>query len=340
MEEKRRQSGNFIYQRRDLADQAKGPNRPRRDLKPVIHSSKPGDELIPLERVKAASRAGKDVSTAVPEANGPPKSPASSGSALEPRRFHMSRNAIVPRPALSSGISKKSRHSSPAIFVERSRKRKVANAVEREMARGASAMDVQVTPQRLPKRPGADKKQPPASQKPTDKAKPGLPPSLMHRWTVDQDQFVREMEEFTLQEIGRNIDSMNQQSKAEPPASKQGPTSPQGMKFKPKAPLKRYAERHPEVAAAAKQTNKDVDMDIEDSDIDEDDYVIETYIRVPATTLGDAVPPETIGLLVFGTEQDVEFFYGNEDDSDDDWAEDDEDENGEFLQDVIMPNCL
>lgn len=337
MEEKRRQSGNFIYQRRDLADLAKGPSRPRRDIKPVIHSSKPGDELIPLDRVKAAARIDRDASASAQEANVAPNSPPPPRGAVEPRRFHMSRNTVAPHPALGSGISKKSRHSTPAIFVERSRKRKVADAVAKEMA-GSAAMEGAATQQRLPKRPGADKKQPSAPQKPA--GKPSLPPSLLHRWTVDQDQFIREMEEFTLQEIGQNIDRINGQSKAESPASRDGPESPQGMKFKPKAPLKRYAERHPEAAAAAaeQQSIKDVDMDVEDSEIDEDDYIIETYVRVPATTLGDAVPPETIGLLVFGTDQDVEFFYGNEDDSDDDWAEDDEDENGTSPFVIFMDN--
>ena len=241
----------------------------------------------------------------------------------------MSRNSIVPHPVISSGVSKKARHSSPAIFVERSRKRKVADAAVEELARG-NGMDVEAPKQRLPKRPGTARNQAPAPQTAGEKVKPNLPPSLLHRWTVDEDQFVREMEEFTLQEIGQNIARINEQSRAAPPATTQTPASPQGSKFKPKAPSKRYAERHPEVAAADEQAAKDVDMEVEDSDVDEDDYVIETYVRVPAATLGDAVPPETIGLLVFGTEQNVEFFYGNEEDSDDEWQEDEEDENGTF----------
>ena len=62
---------------------------------------------------------------------------------------------------------------------------------------------------------------------------------------------------------------------------------------------------------------------------DDDDYVMETYERVPASRLRDqAVPASRVGLLVFDTEPDkADFFYGEEGDSDDEFPEDDENEN-------------
>lgn len=73
-----------------------------------------------------------------------------------------------------------------------------------------------------------------------------------------------------------------------------------------------------------------MDIDVEGASTDDEDYVLETYERVPAERLRDqAVPAHRVGLLVFDTEPDmVEFFYGNESDSEEDYLEDDEDENG------------
>jgi hypothetical protein len=44
--------------------------------------------------------------------------------------------------------------------------------------------------------------------------------------------------------------------------------------------------------------------------------------------MGDHVPPQSVGLLVFDKDPDIEYFYGEGDDSEDEWAEDEEDENG------------
>jgi hypothetical protein len=97
-------------------------------------------------------------------------------------------------------------------------------------------------------------------------------------------------------------------------------------KYRPKAPAKRFAERHPEVVSPRKG-DRDMHMD-GDSETEDEDYVMETYVRVPAHTLEAPVPPEQLGVLVFDQGSDVEYFYGLEDDSEDEYLEDEEDSNG------------
>jgi len=147
------------------------------------------------------------------------------------------------------------------------------------------------------------------------------------------DELARDMEAYTLSHITANLDRMDVGNSRVRTAD-QSPGSAKKSRFKPKAPATRFAERHPEYVAErerAKAAAVDIVMADKDSDsTDDDDYVLETYERVPASRLRDqAVPPHRVGLLVFDTEPErTEFFFGNEGDSSDEFLEDDEDENG------------
>lgn len=103
-------------------------------------------------------------------------------------------------------------------------------------------------------------------------------------------------------------------------------------KYRPRAPAKRFAERHPDVVSPGRDDGEvgGVEMDGDDggSETGDEDYVMETYVRVPAHTLEAPVPPEQLGVLVFDQGSDVEYFYGLEDDSEDEYLEDEEDSNG------------
>jgi hypothetical protein len=140
--------------------------------------------------------------------------------------------------------------------------------------------------------------------------KPKLPPSLINNRNIEQ-----EMNDFILREIKHNVAQLEAE-----PKPKATP-----VKYRPKAPPKRYAERHAEQVSPSRG-EEDVDMDA--SETEEDDYVVETYERVPAHALRDSVPAEQVGLLVFDEETDVEYFYGAGNDSSDEYDEDDEDSNG------------
>jgi hypothetical protein len=89
----------------------------------------------------------------------------------------------------------------------------------------------------------------------------------------------------------------------------------------------RYAERHPE----AKVDNDGMDIDeemTEDEDIDDSDYIIDTYIRMPAEALETSDSPTNIGLLILESQPDIDEFYREDEESDEEEEDDEEDENG------------
>jgi hypothetical protein len=154
----------------------------------------------------------------------------------------------------------------------------------------------------------------------------------MRREGVNMEELSRVMDSWTLNEINKNIDKMEE-------IEKKSKSSPVMSRFRPKAPKQRYFERHPEhrgeqgLEKGARQAAAAAVMDIDSEyTTDDDDYVIETYERVPAERLRDeVVPAHRVGLLVFDTEPDmVEFYYGNENDSEEEFLEDEEDEDGKW----------
>ena len=70
-------------------------------------------------------------------------------------------------------------------------------------------------------------------------------------------------------------------------------------------------------------------MDV-DMDEDEEDFIVETYVRVPVEQLGIGSQEHSVGLLVLEGQVDVEEFYGEEDESDSDLYDEEEDENGKW----------
>jgi hypothetical protein len=99
-------------------------------------------------------------------------------------------------------------------------------------------------------------------------------------------------------------------------------------KHKPKPPAQRFAQRHPEKAAALAAYGETHDGDA--MDIDTDEYVYDTYVREPIIPDADGKLPEptgTVGFLVIGEED--EDWWNGEDESDKEFDTDDEDENAE-----------
>lgn len=270
-----------------------------------------------------------------------------------PRHFHMSRPDMMgasnyPTRRNHPGISKK--RSAPALFVERKSKR-VPSKKFQSIAHGlsidapqtshgdptiqphASALgdtESHVVDVKQRKKPGLARQ---AQMTGAEASKKELPTTMMNRWNVDLDQLAADMNAFTMEQIGLNLkrqeaDDKRQKERAAAQRARLA-TQSSPSRFKPKAPAKRYAERHPELRSAAAADNDMANAGIENSDTDEDDYVIETYIRVPASTMSKKnVAANDVGLLVFDEEPDMEYFYGGNEDSDDDFVEDEEDENG------------
>jgi hypothetical protein len=103
---------------------------------------------------------------------------------------------------------------------------------------------------------------------------------------------------------------------------------PLPSKHKPKAPAQRFAQRHPEKAAAL--AAKEVHGDGDAMDIDSDDYVYDTYVRETIMPDADGKLPEptgTVGFLVIG--EDEEDWWNGDDESDKEFDTDDDDENAE-----------
>ncbi|KAK0646566.1 hypothetical protein B0T16DRAFT_164944 [Cercophora newfieldiana] len=344
----------WIYQRKQAGAQtAESTAVPA----PVTQPTTEGDENRRIKSLRKPTTKNAATPAPAPE-------PLESNSAANERvrRFHLSKEQLS-LPAVATATSKK--RGAPALFVERSAKKHKESAEPKtptlpqtlatasnnapdgerpstptSPGRMAAATAAQLPNQSTYKRPGARAR----TNKDAPAAKPTLPPSLLNRGGLDMDELTRDMEAYTLSHITANLDRMDfDSSRTRNASSSPSPAKP--SRFKPKAPEKRFAERHPEYAAererakaaAADMVMADYDGDSTD---DDDDYVTETYERVPASRLRDqAVPPHRVGLLVFDTEPErTEFFFGNEGDSSDEFPEDDEDENAENYYTADYPD--
>jgi hypothetical protein len=187
-----------------------------------------------------------------------------------------------------------SRARSKHVFIERH-----AAAQSDVTANGQPAPSAEPAPQETPrprKRPGASSALKNSSVLP---AQPAAQPT---------EQDVRQLEAFSHQV---------EHEESRPDAA----LSP--SKHKPKAPALRFAERHPEKAAA-------LDSSSDAMDVDSDDYVIDTYIREAILPDADGklpTPTGTVGFLVIGAED--EDWWNGEDESDREFDTDDDDENAE-----------
>ncbi|RYP63373.1 hypothetical protein DL771_009309 [Monosporascus sp. 5C6A] len=350
---KRHRSEVFVYRRQgDEAPFAKIPTPPQ---KPVVHISQPSSQDATFQRPKRRDTF-EDASDNGP-ANDLPTTTGAGGTsavkALEPRRFHLSRPdamSAAEYPPTHGGVSKK--RSAPALFVERRIKKLASRPGEKLQSTPSTATAQDVAPTSEQNVPGSQSN-PPVSgsadvgeaeprkyKKPgvtrlagkgtTPKAKTQLPQSMTDRWNVDMDRMAEEMNAFALEQIGLNLQKAEEEQKQRLRPAKGGQSNSQ-LKYKPKALTKRYSERHPEPApeGAAEPVDKEMaDADVGLSETD-DEYIIETYVRVSASKMGDNVPPQNVGLLVFDEEPDIAYFYGEGSDSEDEWAEDEEDENAE-----------
>lgn len=231
----------------------------------------------------------------------------------------------------------KKRSSSPAVFVERSRRKNNSKLPQNvtttdstpagevssdHSTREQSPVSTAEEPKQVFKKPGTSRVKPTQKDAPT-RAPP--PASFAHPQGEDIGQRTHDMDQWVLNEIGANLHEMEVEKK-----------EAQRPRFKPKAPAKRWAERHPEEAASLQPPTPEgdsamTDVSDEAADDDDDDWIIEEYVRIPAKSMGVDVSPAEVGVLVLEGDEDTTLFFGLEHDEDDDYAEDDEDENGRSL---------
>lgn len=238
----------------------------------------------------------------------------------------------------ATGITKKGKHG-PTVFVEATRKLRIPKT-RRSLAASQALLlpEADVPPtsastqppdeERQLKKPGvANRARAGQQEQQAPPVRAPLPASLVNRHTEDMDKIATDMNQWVLNEIGANLHSMEQEKQAH------------AAKFKPKVPVKRYQERHPDLAPPpvlephdkTSEAQADTAMgDASDEEDDDDEWIIEEYIRIPAKSVALDVSPGDVGILVLDEEEENMLFFGSAADDDDDMAEDEEDENGMY----------
>ncbi|KAG5914430.1 hypothetical protein E4U42_000485 [Claviceps africana] len=324
---KRHLSGrNWAYQRRETtASQTAPPDT--KSTRPVIHVSTP-DQVRNLHKAPNHGKASRE-----PE----PLARDKTGHA-EPRRFRVSRAMLAKRAVNQNhgaGVASKKLRYGPAVFIESTRKdaasrpkrRLTADQPPEQVASPTAAphpaAQETVVEQRQLKRPGVACRGGSAAtaRQPQPTHRTPLPDSFTSRHDEDMDRIARDMNQWVLNELGANLQSMEQDKRP--------------LRFKPKSPAKRYHERHPEQAQAGQAPRvpqvglgRHEPSDDEDDD-DDDEWVIEEYVRIPAHSVAADALSTDIGILVLEDDEESNLFFGSTPDEDDEFGEDDEDENAE-----------
>lgn len=246
------------------------------------------------------------------------------------RRFHISRT-----PATQEGQSRK-RKIVPTVFVERRvRSKTPEDPNQQKPTQPLLQASQSAAPAQPQKRPGRNARTPvprtpdatPSKASSTlPERSTAVPSALRNRWDVNSEDLVAQMQAYTLQEIGYNLT----EAETTKPSSGE-PSTPLSNrfgsnKFKPTAPKLRYSQRHPEEARAVTNESMEVEYDSDVEMNSDEDYVVDTYIRVPVDTL--QLTTSNIGLLVLDSEVDIEEFYRGDEESDEEDDLEDEDENG------------
>jgi hypothetical protein len=247
----------------------------------------------------------------------------------EPRRFHLSRDTTSNPAGRIRGAK-----GPPAVFIERRRlagPRAKLSDVRTPRKPGPKPEDFSINQKGV----GEQKTRLPSSSTETQSTSTAplrnvrLPSGKIIPGDVDSSTLAAEMQAYTLKEIGRNLAEASSSENLS--ASTSVIRARQVSSFKPKAPALRYHERHPEQTGAMnekKEYNQDEIMaDAADVDGDESDYVMETYVRMPAEMF-DLQEQKNVGVLVLDSQPDIDDFYNDDSDTDSEIYDEEEDENG------------
>ncbi|KAL5119350.1 hypothetical protein ACEQ8H_002837 [Pleosporales sp. CAS-2024a] len=145
--------------------------------------------------------------------------------------------------------------------------------------------------------------------------RPAAKPALQHRQPPAPEPSARHVRE--LEALCKQVEKEDSLLIPLPPPSK----------HTPRAPAQRFAQRHPDKAAALAAADS---THCNAMDIDTDEYVYDTYIREAVILDANGRLPEptgSVGVLVIG--QDDEDWWNGDDESDGEFNTDDEDENAE-----------
>lgn len=255
--------------------------------------------------------------------------------ATQVRRFHMSRTPTGTLRSTAEGQTRK-QGVQPAIFIERK-----GSGEKPQETLGPIAAQPELP--RLQKKPGLAARSQAAPGGLTGKQNPAqvlatnplnrnvrLPSGLTMPWDVNSEQLAAEMQAYTLQEIGKNLAEAEATRTEAQLTTKDVKMKKQQSRFKPKKPALRYHERHPNEVLDV-PFRMDTEDRCSDEEMDNDsEYIIDTYVRMPAEALETSEGEKNIGLLVLDSQPDIDRFYLEDSDSSEEEEDDDEDENGKF----------
>lgn len=226
-------------------------------------------------------------------------------------------------PLSNSLTGKRKPDQTPIVFSERRVKRTREDAFKPSES---PAILLPPEPARPLKKPGRGARTLPKSA--VESPRPATPTSGFNiqapsgavlPWDVDSEKLAAEMQAYTLQEIGRSL------AATESPPRKESTKLSTPTKFKPKQPKLRYHERN-----GIPDSNMQVEQTMEDEEMEDGDYIIDTYIRMPANAVASNINEEqNFGLLVLDGDADIDEFYKDLVDSDEEDEEEEEDENAE-----------
>jgi hypothetical protein len=250
------------------------------------------------------------------------------------RSFYISRNALPDSSPVNSGRKKAS--ATPIVFSERRPrpKRSPEDSVTDPLHSTLlpTIFPPVTEPSRPLKKPGRGAR---TVAKPA--GKPGqitpstpsfnvrVPSGIDMPWDVGSERLAAEMQAYTIEEISRTIAAT---SSLTPKIT--SPKSSTPSKFKPMKPKLRYHERHPDENVSSWQSKRLDEHYASDEEMDDADYIIDTYIRIPADTMiGDLDMDKNFGLLVLDGDADIDEFYRESLEEEEDDEDEDEDENAE-----------
>ncbi|PBP18844.1 hypothetical protein BUE80_DR010508 [Diplocarpon rosae] len=271
------------------------------------------------------------------------------------RRFH------IARPATFLSTSSRKRKVEPTVFIERRVRPKSVEGSPGSVPLAAAATIGQqaykVELEKPVKHSDSQNCTTPQTEPPVAQKKPGLkartstafipiphatyPAPLRNNVissgpTIPRDitseRLAAEMQAYTLHEIGKTL------AECEAPCPKPIPARcPKSLsKFKPKRPAQRYAERYPQEKV---ETGIEIDEECAEEDMeDESEYIIDTYVRIPAEALKTEESGKSFGLLVIDSQPDIDEFYQEAEDSDEEEDYEDEDENAENYYTADYPD--
>lgn len=278
------------------------------------------------------------------------------------RRFHISRTSS-PRGLQSQVIGGKVQKRAPTVFVERRPQTPMSIQEKQPVQSGprpptvAAATTEEARVSRPQKKPGIASRistktnlQATSAQlappSPAQSKNVRLPSGLVMPWDVTSEQLARELQAYTLEEIGHNMEKsqLNDGDPQPPPEFSESPRirKPVSTKFKPKVPALRYHERHPEEAAAAAReaaereaaakeaTEKEAAAMETDQAEDDAEFVFDTYVRMPAEEV-EMDESQELGYIVLESNTDIDEFYESPSDHSENEDYDEEDENGTYI---------